>query len=238
DYQYELCFKCHSYYSYRTSPPTWPSRSPWLETDQAKEFSPNNPAYHLVAGESVYSNWRFDDFNGSGFYGKFTGTDRNGNPWAWDSRLYCTDCHGSDSASVHGPHGSGFTSILKGPWLYSETDEYSGTGGTSNNAGDHLCYLCHDQTFYDSDTEKGSAALRSRFYGSNGATAYKFNYHTAHSHLACAACHTAIPHGFSRRSLLVTTAEDVRYSIASVLVFRSFPDPGQWDCNSCDAGVH
>ena len=224
DYQYELCFKCHSYYSYRTSPP-------YFETDQAEEFSPNNPAYHAVVGESKMT--QTFTYNGQTYhYGKFTGTDRNGNPWAYDSRMYCTDCHGSDSSSVPGPHGSASSYILKGPWF--AYDKYDGTGGTSNNASNHLCYRCHDQAFYDGLTGgDGTATVRSKFSG--GASYNLHKQSGGHEQLACAACHSAVPHAGSRRGFLVTTSDAAPYRAASQIIsFRSFPDPGNWTCSDCD----
>ncbi|MEW6184072.1 MAG: hypothetical protein AB1500_13040, partial [Bacillota bacterium] len=245
DYQYELCFKCHSYYSYRNNPPDWPSRSGtgYKETDQAKEFSPNNPSYHAVVGDSKMTQ-TFEYPAGSGtyyHYGKFTGADRNGNPWSWNSKLYCTDCHGGYGSSVSGPHGSGETngqkSILLGPYYRSATDKYWGTGGSTNNTADSLCYRCHDKAFYDGTAEgDGTVTVRSKF--SNPAVCYNLHkYGGGHEKLACASCHSSIPHGIHQRGLLVTTADDVRYSVAGrIISFRSIPAPGNWSgsCNNCD----
>jgi hypothetical protein len=240
DYQYELCFKCHSYYSYRTSPPDWPSRSGsgWKETDQAKEFSPNNPGYHAVVGESKMPTFTYNSV--TYYYGKYTGKDRNGNFWSATSRLYCTDCHGGSGSSAEGPHGSGetigFKSILKAKWLRNDTDRYTGTGGKNTNSTGHLCFNCHDRAFYDGLTGgDGTATVRSKF--SNPAISYNLHkYGSSHENLACAVCHSSIPHGYSRRGLLVLKSEDTRYSIASELnSFPSFPAPGSWTCASCDS---
>lgn len=117
--EYELCLKCHSYYSYGATPPTVGTKK---ETDQAKEFNPNNPSYHAVIGPSKAS--------GKGTYIK---------GWTATSPMTCGDCHGSDNpAAPGGPHGSVYSGILKKP--FTTTTKYS-----TLNA---RCFDCHDRRDY------------------------------------------------------------------------------------------
>lgn len=229
DYQYELCFKCHSRYSYGTNPPTWPSRPSKKETDQAREFNPANASYHAVVGGSKATT-----------YGKYVG------PWSYDSRVYCTDCHCSDNTSVKGPHGSANTSILYGDWTWHDTDKYTGTGGKrSGDTSSHLCFKCHDYTFYTDSTDTQynndtAAGYYSSFSAANAQyhPPHKYNYHVRHKDVACAVCHSAIPHGYKDRSLLVQTSEtNKRYSIASGLKIDTFQQPAQWRCCDCHHGM-
>ncbi|MEW6172462.1 MAG: cytochrome c3 family protein [Bacillota bacterium] len=241
DYQYELCFKCHSYYSYRTSPPSWPSRPAMgTETDQAQEFSPNNPGYHAVVGESKIPTF---NYNGTDYYyGKFTGNDRNGNPLTATSRLYCTDCHRrAADGSPEGPHGSAQTSMLRGAWQRDADNRYTGTGGYLTDSSGHLCFFCHNRNFYDNypSWDQGSVTVRSKFSGPQGG--FQYNYHSAHDDIQCAACHSAIPHGHNRRGMLALDSDtDNRYSIASHLVQipEPLPSPGNWRCTDCKSTSH
>ncbi|MEW6172461.1 MAG: hypothetical protein AB1510_05250, partial [Bacillota bacterium] len=224
DYQYELCFKCHSYYSYRTSPPNAPSGG--TETDQAKEFSPNNPAYHAVVGTSKMP---------SG-YGKFTGTGRNGNPWAYNSRMYCTDCHGSNSTSVAGPHGSTEKFILKALWN-PDTGTADATGKRGTDTSSHLCFKCHDYNFYagtgTGGTSKFSNGMKSNLHAVTKMGSYVHEQ-------GCACCHGAVPHGYKHRGMLVTTADGSPYTTGVKVTAISVPTIGSWSKSNCStlSGCH
>lgn len=207
DYQYELCFKCHSYYSYGTNPPASPSGG-FPETDQAKEFNQNNPAYHAVVGTSKMP----------AGYGKFV------SPWTYDSRMYCTDCHsGGDSGSA-GPHGSSNGFVLVAPWN-PDTGQANATGKRGSDTSTHLCFKCHDYNFYAG----GGTGATSKF--SNGG---KGNLHAESGHRAgCAACHGAVPHGYFRRGLLVTTGDGAPYNVGVKITSISMAQVGAWRKGSC-----
>ncbi|MEW6228300.1 MAG: cytochrome c3 family protein [Bacillota bacterium] len=215
-YQYELCFKCHSYYSYGLNPPVSPSGG-FDETDQAREFNPNNPGYHAVWGESrIDSPW-----------GVFTGTDRFGNDWAYNSRMYCTDCHGSDSSTVPGPHGSTEVFLLKKEWN-PDTNAADATGKTGT--GDHLCFLCHEYDFYVTGEVTGTSKFSGSGHGSNLHVRGGMNG----GHVAgCACCHGAIPHGYKRPGMLVVQGETPYDTGVKITGLSSYPGAGNWQKRDC-----
>lgn len=197
-YQYELCFKCHSYYAFGLSPPeepygkyaTWYGAESTL-TDQAREFNPNNTSYHPVAAagkndfKMVVDSVEYD-YSSS----LLTGVTPT-------STITCADCHSDStptSGAIKGPHGTDVWPILFGPY-----DETTGSSGTEN----HLCYKCHDPDVYG---YSASTSNWQRTGFSNGTFTNKKNLHSRHinvRNLACIACHAGIPHGWYRRSLLV-----------------------------------
>ena len=90
--------------------------------------------------------------------------------------MYCTDCHGSDTAAgtavprpkggggggengfPWGPHGSVNDFLLKGPWSGNRTTNVDGTGnlGTGGPGSEnHLCFKCHQFAQYGSSTAGG-----------------------------------------------------------------------------------
>jgi hypothetical protein len=223
DYEYELCFKCHSYYSYRTSPPTSPSGG-FTETDQAKEFNPVHPAYHAVVGTSKIPTFTYN--SQTYYYGKFV------SPWTATSRLYCTDCHASDTSSIRGPHGSAQKFILKAPW--DPNTGSSGNSGTgSSGTSGHLCFKCHDYDFYTGQNS-GSATVRSKFSSSSS-----YNRHDKHQGKGCACCHGAIPHGWhqyqdSTDNVIINGAvwewneDGAPYWTGVWLDVNSWRTPGNW----------
>ncbi|MEW6193190.1 MAG: cytochrome c3 family protein [Bacillota bacterium] len=234
DYEYELCFKCHSPYSYGTTPPTSPSGG-FAETDQTKEFNPNNPAYHAVVGTSKIPTFT-DSQGATHYYGKFVA------PWTATSRLYCCDCHTTSLAAGKGPHGSGYGFILKAYWdpvtkVLGDPWGYNGTGGAYDERSTDLCFLCHDYNFYSTNLDGGSDTVRSKFSGPGGSyrgtTASPYNYHGAHYTIACASCHAAVPHGWKNRGMLVQTTDEAPYSTGSLLNIANFASPGQWQCSDC-----
>lgn len=226
-HEHEVCLKCHSYFSYGSTPPTSPSGG-FAETDQSVEFNPNNQGYHAVIGASKVP--QFQDSGGSYYYyGSYV------SPWQGNSALTCSDCH---SGSRRGPHGSSSAFILK-------------------SSGGALCADCHDQVFYATYAQTptgnpatdGSDSLRSAFsnpsltvaettYTYNGitATASVYNFHPVHANLGCNSCHSAIPHGWNaRRSLLVTTTDAYPYNDGARL-WSAFALPASretWVCTNC-----
>jgi hypothetical protein len=76
--------------------------------------------------------------------------------------MYCTDCHGNNTAAgtavpnggtngaPWGPHGSSNDFILKGRWSGNRVTYTDGSGipGTGTGAQDHLCFKCHDYSQY------------------------------------------------------------------------------------------
>lgn len=129
--EYELCFKCHSSYSFdfagykatygRDLTFDWTTRSyvpnQWTpdpahinvtETDLAMEFNPNNASFHPVVDHGkTDGNFVLQWAEGRRFNETFAAG------FSADSRVKCTDCHASDSTTVKGPHGSNNKYILK-----------------------------------------------------------------------------------------------------------------------------
>jgi hypothetical protein len=226
DHEYELCFKCHSPYNYGTTPPdptpssTTQVTGGFAQTDLTKEFNPYNPGYHAVVGESKIP----PD------YGKFV------SPWTYNSPMKCTDCHGSArEGAPAGPHGSTEAFILKARWNPDTSDtDATGKSGTQ----DHLCFDCHDYNFY----VNGQGTETSKFSGGGDNCQCKNNLHGGHhAGKGCACCHGAIPHGYFRRGMLVTTGDGSPYTTGVKITSISVPtNPGQWQKNDCStaSGCH
>ncbi|NOX75550.1 MAG: hypothetical protein GXP17_02830, partial [Gammaproteobacteria bacterium] len=124
--------------------------------------------------------------------------------------MYCSDCHGSDTAPgtadpdpgqengpVWGPHGSTNNFLLKGPW---SADRVGGTGETAYAGGptysggplsaqvdpvlDHLCFKCHDFNQY---ANPFPPVVQPSGFGGNGPCLGcglgndSSNYHTFHA---------------------------------------------------------
>lgn len=140
--EYELCFKCHSAYSYGSTPPPG-------QKDKSVEFNPNNASYHPVEAKGKNRYIKPETFV---------------NGWSADSIVKCTDCHGSDSSNISGPHGSIYPHILKAP--------YKTVSWTDPNM---LCYRCHSYAVY------AQGAPGSRF-PKHGTKQYHYR--------PCWACHT------------------------------------------------
>ena len=140
--------------------------------------------------------------------------------------MYCTDCHGSDTAngtvvpnggengSPWGPHGSNNNFLLKGPW---SGDRSTGTG---EGQPDHLCFKCHKYDLYGTSSGGwggggwggggGGGTGTSGFQASGcfncggGDTSNLHPYHAAVvSNFRCNLCHIAVPHGWKNKVFLV-----------------------------------
>jgi len=163
--------------------------------------------------------------------------------------MYCSDCHGSDTAASTaiptggdngapwGPHGSANNFLLKGIW-----DQTSGEGGTNT-----LCFKCHSSSAYSGG-------------GGTGFNTDKGDGHAVHSeridnNMKCNFCHVAVPHGWKNRGLLVNlndvgpevglaagtnvgTGPYTRgpYYRRAYLKITSFPSGGTWNESQCNGG--
>lgn len=130
----------------------------------------------------------------------------------WDSAvgsqtMYCSDCHGSNTASDSvtplannpwGPHGSSNDFILKGNWNDQTGGNTREVPATDPNNG--LCFKCHDfQTYADRD---GDDINDSGFSGEKSNNLHAFHADKIEK-LHCTWCHTAVPHGWKNKALLV-----------------------------------
>ncbi len=118
-YEYEVCYKCHSTRNFAT-----PVVDRHIGSDNlAQDFSTSNGSFHPVQTQ-----------------GKNTNVPSLAQPWLTSSMMYCTDCHTSDNAAgPRGPHGSTYTPLLaKG---------YTTTDNTPESPQAYaLCYSCHTRT--------------------------------------------------------------------------------------------
>lgn len=124
DYEYELCFRCHSDYPVTAS---LLSRQ-ITQANTRLEFAAAAISFHPV--ETV---------------GKNSDVPTLIAPLSESSMMYCTDCHASNGTTAPaGPHGSIYPQILK--YQY-ETTDYT----TESAQAYELCYSCHDRTLFITD---------------------------------------------------------------------------------------
>lgn len=124
-YQYEICFRCHS-----ANPVTPSSSTRFIEQNDTRlEFSTTNPSFHPVIGPR----------NNPGASSNLMP------PYTISSVIYCTDCHASDgTGSPAGPHGSIYPQILK--FQYLKNDGATAANGTTESPSAYaLCYSCHNR---------------------------------------------------------------------------------------------
>jgi len=111
--EYELCYRCHGS----------EGRASRGGEDIRRLLRPGNPSFHPVEA-----------------------TGRNSDvpslvaPYTEQSRISCTDCHGSEQAGgTRGPHGSAFEPILKA--------HFGREDGRPESAYEYaLCYRCHNRS--------------------------------------------------------------------------------------------
>ncbi len=281
--EYQVCLKCHSTYAYNKPPELGQSRGgtpPGTNavrryTDQAMEFQAppgdKGEPTRVVSGSGVsggsvtvseHRSWHpVIDSTGR------TPAVRGGadpNLWLapWNQpdqigvqTMYCSDCHGSETAPgtiipqggengrSWGPHGSNNDFILKGG--------FSARTGSPGTEGD-ICFKCHDFAKYATEAGDGS---RSGF--SNGEN----NLHAFHAdkigrNLQCTWCHIAVPHGWKNKAFLANLNDvgpegnlppgtEVRigdngapytngpYYLGAVLKVLNFARSGDWDADNC-----
>jgi hypothetical protein len=238
--EYQVCLKCHSNFAYDTPPLLGESgggtpsgtRGLTQYTNQAMEFQA--PDGHMGVGTSTTSsgahpNWTSNNHRSWHPVMKPTGRSKSArsiiqsNIWKapYDNdvgtqTMYCTDCHGNDTAigtavpdggengNPWGPHGSSNQFILKGKFDITTGTPCDGDNCTiepRNDQEDDLCFKCHN--IYNYAIEDGSFGEGSSGFRKDGSA----NLHTKHlsrlKRLKCSWCHAAVPHGWKNKALLV-----------------------------------
>jgi len=194
-YEYEVCLKCHgdSYtniFPATAYPDTTTSRPPG-NSNKRKEFDPNssdaaygppgtNSSFHPVAAQGLNTSSRLNNqLSSAGL--------------STTSIIKCTDCHNNDLTSdtrgvasgspsgPKGPHGSTNTPILRANY---STDV--GPFSSYNNTRFALCFLCHNETVFN------SSSTDTNFYKSMGMGSGNQHYrHLAgvSTYTSCHECH-------------------------------------------------
>jgi len=162
-FQYEVCLKCHSRDIYRIS--TFMTRQ--YDTSNIRTaIDPSNASYHPIAAQ-----------------GKNSRVSSLRPPYTTSSRIYCGDCHNSDTSvkaggsGPNGPHGSNYEHLLERRY---ETDDYTGY----SSAKYALCFKCHNP-----------AAVM------NGSGFKEHDKHVRGADSPCSACHD--PHGTADNIALI-----------------------------------
>ncbi len=119
-FEYEICFRCHSDYPATSSPTT----RQISQNNTRLEFDPSAISSHPVVVQ-----------------GKNPNVPGLISPLTVNSLIYCSDCHAGDGSESPGPHGSVYPQILK--LQYSKAD--NSVESPSKYA---LCYSCHDRNEY------------------------------------------------------------------------------------------
>ncbi len=193
--EYQLCLKCHSSYAFGTTPPV-------NITDQTIEMNPNNRGAHPVL--------RSLSLQTGSVVTKALAATQMSAPWAagiGTQTMYCTDCHGEDTAGEpQGPHGSNTQYMRQGTNKYWPKNAAAALYnlGTLDTTDAHLaglfCRNCHPLR-----TAAGNT--------------WQNNVHQEHSDSAmvgvvvpCVACHVVVPHGSRRGRLIGYAAETAPYN--------------------------
>jgi predicted CxxxxCH...CXXCH cytochrome family protein len=198
--EYQICFKCHSYYGLQDADGitdyTTPSGA--IMTDQAMEFNPKNYSLHPVTVGLSDTGVRGTGSDAP--YDPLSLTaDQMSSPWATnvgEQTMYCSDCHGTNDENAgdpKGPHASSYKYMLKGPNKYWPTKSDGTTlwelnDITSTGPADLFCRNCH--IIRDSSGWKNN--VHSVSMGMGG----------GHQNMTCVECHVAVPHG-SKRSRFI-----------------------------------
>lgn len=162
-FEYELCYRCHSDNPGRKAPVV---TRHVFETNLRLKFRTSNASFHPV--ESI---------------GKNRAVPSLLRPLTPSSRIYCTDCHNSDSASnsggygPNGPHGSMWRPILERQMIVLD-------GSPESPLSYALCYKCHD---------------RNSILGDESFSEH--NSHIVNERTPCTACHD--PHGVKDTAHLI-----------------------------------
>ena len=228
--EYQLCFKCHSYYAYGTTPPAG-------YTDQSVEYNPANRSVHPVRNSA--------NAQTGAVAPKALATAQMSAPWNTSANMgnqtmTCSDCHASDVTSdPKGPHGSASQYMLAGPRRYWPKNASGGLWSlndikNSRNSwsSDLFCVNCHPMLA--SGNFLNNVHSRGNHQSSN---------------VYCITCHVAVPHGSKRSRLIGYTSDSQPYNYGGAGTYEKLVIDGfrkassrtgysDNNCNSQARGCH
>lgn len=161
NYEYQLCFKCHSRYTVLLSS----SKPSYNKTDKAAEFDPGNASYHPIEAPGKNTSTQLQNsLNGGRQWRLSTG-----------STVRCTMCHGnyrlignpptlnSPQATARlAPHTSQYRSLLSANYrdrdLKPRNEPY-------NPDDFSLCFLCHSEAPFTDRSGDNRNDTNFRFHG-------------------------------------------------------------------------
>ncbi|MBI4697519.1 MAG: cytochrome C [Nitrospirae bacterium] len=201
--EYQICFKCHSYYGLQGGSYTTSYGDSATITDQAKEYSTGNKSVHPV---------RVGLNSQTGSYSPTALTAAQmKSPWdtnLGNNTMYCSDCHGTDDepgGDPKGPHGSTKKYMLKGSgkyWPYNSSGTLWTTCDyvylTNNFSNDLFCKNCH---LLDHLTDINYAHYNGFHLGGNCTVPFVIDG-TIYYGIPCVTCHLVVPHGGKRSRLI------------------------------------
>ena len=230
--EYQVCLKCHSDYGYADNNVYPAGNRPMLGrlggtpsgsnnltiyTNQAKEFQA--PVSHQGQGTKPNpgAGSTYTTNNHRSWHPVIGPTGRTAAgatafraPWGnaiGTQTMYCSDCHGSNTADTTvvppggengtpwGPHGSNNNFLLKGLWNSNVGANERGDNGPNANG---LCFKCHNPNTYANRNGTGTTGFFNTDRG---------NLHAVHADkvgsIRCNWCHVAVPHGWKNKALLV-----------------------------------
>jgi len=222
--EYQVCLKCHSDYGY-TDDGNYPaggrpvpgvSGGTTVGVNNLTEYTNQAMEFQAPAGQQNGNTGNRSWHPVIDVTGRTAGVrnmSSNNNmflpPWGsgniGNQTMYCSDCHGSDTAlqtvvpsgnNPWGPHGSSNDFILKGTWTAS-----TGSGG-NNDPG--ICFKCHNSRGYATQQhDNDDNGWESGFGGNADSNLHAFHRDQVNKNLRCSWCHVAIPHGWKNKAFLV-----------------------------------
>lgn len=223
--EYQICFKCHSYYAFQDSDGIIDSTKPI--TDQAMEFSKGNKSVHPV---------RVGLSSQTGSYAPRALTAAQmKSPWNTAANMgvqtmYCCDCHGNDATSPVGPHGSNVKFMLRGTGKYWPTKADGTTLWKLNSTDaanpDLFCKNCHP--IYPGGPEEGWYNVVHVRDGQ-------------HWTYPCVTCHVAVPHGSKRSRLIGYNTDPAPYDYGNnslkLTGIKKTTGPLLWEKENCGSTI-
>jgi hypothetical protein len=173
--------------------------NPGVGTATRNYWTNNHRSWHPVINSTARTPSQRGGMSSTGFWEA---------PWDGAANIgtqtmYCSDCHGSNTANgtvvpggaqpdgnPWGPHGSSNDFILKGVW---------DTNTGSNSTG--LCFKCHDYISYATENGGGTSGFDDN--GDKGPNLHAFHAKRIGKNLRCNWCHVAVPHGWKNKAFLV-----------------------------------
>lgn len=190
--EYQICFKCHSYWALGTATNGVSSftseKSGQPVTDQAWEYNPMNKSAHpVVMSHEAMKTYGGNTTKHPELEGRYANSLTNAylkTPWSnnpGNNTMYCSDCHGADeqTGDPRGPHGSSYKYMLKGRgnhWPYKPDGvTLWDIDSTVVDNPDLFCQNCHKTEAVGVHVFK--------------ADRFRFN------NMRCVDCHTGKTHG-------------------------------------------
>jgi predicted CXXCH cytochrome family protein len=176
-FEYQLCFKCHS--NFTNLPVNTSGKASQDFLDAAAEFDPANASFHPIEAQGKNQTAAMVLSLSTPLTGTTVPVGTKDWTFSTTATVRCTNCHADNlfAAAATTPDANlpSHTSSFRGILAQNYNDRTINGNGTANKTNFALCFMCHTDASYVSNTATNTAGDNATNFKGNGRNLHRFH---------------------------------------------------------------